>query len=145
MILVIAGIFLALAILGGASDDDEIMGISAGLFAVCIIAIIILISLIVGGRVINDKIEMYQDENASIETKVKETVRAYMEFEEKTYTELVKDADLTTLLVKYPELNSNELVKTEILLYVENNSKIKELKEQQINLTVYKWWLYFGK
>ena len=88
---------------------------------------------------------MYQSENAIIEKKVKETVRAYMNFEEKTYTELVKDADLTTLLIKYPELNSNELVKTEVNLYVENNTKIKELKEKQIDLTIVKWWLYFGE
>ena len=67
-----------------------------------------------------------------------------MNFEEKTYAELVKDADLTTLLIKYPELNSNELVKTEVNLYVENNTKIKELKEKQIDLTIKKWWLYFG-
>lgn len=110
----------------------------------CIIAIICLTNSLVEGRIINDKIEMYKSENAIIETKVKETVRAYMNFEEKTYAELVKDADLTTLLIKYPELNSNELVKTEVDLYVENNTKIKELKEKQIDLTIKKWWLYFG-
>ena len=85
------------------------------------------------------------EENTNIETKVKETVRAYMNFEESTYTELIKDADLTTLMIKYPELNSNELVKTEINLYIENNNKIKELKEKKIDKTILKWWLYFGK
>ena len=145
MILVITGIIIVLMILAYKENEDEVLGGLSAIFIVCIAVIMSLVSSIVGERVINDKIEMYQSENAGIETKVKETVRAYMEFEEKTYTELVKDAELTTLLVKYPELNSNELVKTEILLYIENNSEIKELKEKQINLSIQKWWLYFGK
>lgn len=145
MILVITVLLIFLFIIGKYFDEYEMTCLCGIGLIVCIVTILMLISSIINGKVINDKIEMYQDENASIETKVKETVRAYMEFEEKTYTELVKDADLTTLLVKYPELNSNELVKTEILLYIANNSKIKELKEQQISLSIEKWWLYFGE
>ena len=114
-------------------------------FIVCIVAIIMLISSVISERTITSKIEMYQSENSSIETKVKETVKAYMNFEENTYKELVADADLTTLVIKYPELNTNELVKAEIDLYMKNAAEIKLLKEQQIDLTIKKWWLYFGK
>lgn len=112
---------------------------------ICIAAIIFLTSSVVGQRTVDQEIEMYQEENMNIETKVKETVRAYMNYEESTYKQLVENADLTTLVIKYPELNSNELIKTEINLYVENNNKIKALKEEKINITIYKWWLYFGK
>ena len=93
---------------------------------------------------VDKKIAMYEEYNTDIENKVKETVRAYMNYEESTYKELVADADLTTLVIKYPELNSNELVKSEIELYKENNNKIMELKEAQINKSVMAWWLYFG-
>lgn len=93
---------------------------------------------------VDKKIVMYEEYNTDIENKVKETVRAYMNYEESTYKELVADADLTTLVIKYPELNSNELVKSEIELYKENNNKIMELKEEQINKSVIAWWLYFG-
>lgn len=88
---------------------------------------------------------MYEEENLKIETKVKETVRVYMNYEEEVYKNLVETADLTTLLIKYPELNSNELIKTEIDTYKENSKQIKKLKEQQIDKSLMAWWLYFGK
>lgn len=145
MILVITGIVFLLMILGFSIDAEEVGAFFLLGIIICIIAIIALTCGVVRERTINSKIEMYQEENLIIENKVKETVKAYMNFEEKTYKELVKDADLTTLVIKYPELNSNELVKTEINLYVENNNKIKQLKEEKIDLTIKKWWLYFGK
>ena len=93
---------------------------------------------------VDAKIEMYQEENQIIETKVKETVRAYMNYEQETYQSLLGNADLTTLMVKYPELNSNELVKMEIDTYKDNSSKIKELKEKRINKRMLGFWLFFN-
>ena len=95
-------------------------------------------------RNIDEKLNMYQEENQSIELKVKETVKAYIDYEEENYKNLVETADITTLLIKYPELNSNELVKYEIEIYKSNNDRIKELKEKQIDRSSYNWWLYFG-
>lgn len=94
---------------------------------------------------VDKMIAMYEDENIKIETKIRETVRAYMEYEETTYEKLVAGADLTTLVIKYPELNSNELVKAEIVTYKENNDKLIKLKEKQINKSIMAWWLYFGE
>ena len=93
---------------------------------------------------IEPKIALYSEENAKIDEKIKDTVRTYMDYEKETYTNLVQDADLTTLLIAYPQLNSNELVKTEIDTYIENNKQIKSLKEQQIDKNIKAWWLYFG-
>lgn len=144
MILVITGIVFLLMLLGFWADE-EIGGFFGLCFVGCIIAIICISCSLIECRTVDEKISMYTEENTNIETKVKETVRAYMNFEESTYTELIKDADLTTLMIKYPDLNSNELVKQEINLYIQNNNKIKELKEKKIDKTVVKWWLYFGK
>jgi hypothetical protein len=44
----------------------------------------------------------------------------------------------------YPELKSDTLVQNQMNIYVANNQKIKDLKEQQINYEVSKWWLYFN-
>lgn len=93
---------------------------------------------------VDEKIEMYEIENAVIEEKVKNTVRDYMEYEETTYKQLLENADLTTMVLKYPELNSNELVKMEIETYKENSKKLKELKEERIGKSRKAWWLYFG-
>lgn len=109
-----------------------------------IATILILAVSLSQGKIDNEKIAMYTEENTKIEAKVKETVRVYMDYEEKTYKNLVKNADLTTLLVKYPELNSNSLVKEEIKIYKENSKSIKKLKENQISRKVCRWWLYFG-
>lgn len=116
-----------------------------------LLAIIFVISAIILGCMllffpygVDKKLEMYKEENSNIELKVKETVRAYMDYEKETYSNLIENADLTTLLVKYPELNSNELVKAEIDTYKDNSKKIKELKEKQINRSIMAWWIYFG-
>lgn len=94
---------------------------------------------------IDKKLAMYEEENQKIETKIKDTVKVYMNYEQETYKNLVETSDLTTLLVAYPELNSNELVKYEIEQYKANSDKIKEIKEKQIHKSTLNWWLYFGK
>ena len=139
-------IVLIIILIWGIFECEDMLQFIGGFGTIlCIIAIVVLTTQVVGQRTVDQKIEMYQEENMNIETKVKETVRAYMNYEESIYKQLVENADLTTLVIKYPELNSNELIKTEINLYIENNNKIKALKEEKINITIYKWWLYFGK
>lgn len=91
---------------------------------------------------IEDKLKMYEGENNQIETKVKETVQAYMDYEKETYNDLVDNASIEVLLVKYPELNSNELVKEQINIYSSNSIKIKELKETQIIKKYFDFWLF---
>ena len=93
---------------------------------------------------ISERLEMYEEENIKIEEKVKSTVQGYMNYEGDTYKNLIENADLETLLIKYPELNSHELVKSEIELYKENSKKIKELKEQKSTKPVWDWWLKFN-
>lgn len=93
---------------------------------------------------IEQKLEMYAEENQNIETKVKQTVQAYMNYEQDTYKNLVENADIQTLLIKYPELNSNELVIAEIETYKENNNKIKELKDKVIDKKVMGFWYFFN-
>ncbi len=142
MIILIIIIGILLLFLGAAKDEEGIME-----FGLCIdgIAIIVLIAILISFPFnIDKKIELYETENQIIETKIKETVRTYMKYEQETYKNLIENADLTTLLVAYPDLNSNELVKSEIETYKENNNKLKGLKEEKINKSTMAWWLYFG-
>lgn len=146
MLLVILGISILLFIIGFICCNEDLgvaCGFIGGLGAV--VSLLILFFMLVGYPYnIEEKITMYQEENALIEEKVKNTVRAYMDYEESTYKELVENADLTTLVIKYPELNSNELVKSEIQTYKENSDMIKSLKESKINKKTLNWWIYFG-
>jgi len=103
-----------------------------------------LILLLVYPYQVTEKRLMYEEENAKIESRVRETVQAYMDYEQETYKNLVADKDLEVLLIKYPELNSNELVKSEIEIYKDNNNKIKELKEKEITKSLMSFWLKFN-
>ena len=149
MLILLLVIFILLFILGAYIEENtysyggEVLGIIS--IVTCIAIIIFGIAIIVCyPRNIDEKLNMYQEENQSIESKVKETIKSYMNYEQETYKNLVETADITTLLIKYPELNSNELVKHEIEIYKNNSDKIKELKEKQIDRSSYNWWLYFG-
>lgn len=137
---------ITILILYNASDNDICTII---MFVIGFISFIIFTALVVVicsyPYNIDKKIAMYQEENTLIEEKVKNTVMAYMDYEQETYDNLVKSADLETLLITYPELNSNELVKSQIDTYVQNNNKLKELKEKQIDKSTMAWLLYFGK
>lgn len=90
----------------------------------------------------SDKIAMYEEENKNIENQITTIVNNYQGYEKEIISNV---ADMETVLIKIPDLKSSELVNTQMLMYVNNNNKIKELKEKQIEMKIYKWSLYFGK
>lgn len=111
-----------------------------------IISFIALISLLVtvsGLKTIDLKIDMYQTENTQIENQITECIKEYQKYETEIFTEVAPDSAIT-LVSLYPELKADELVKKQIEIYVANNQKIKELKEEKIMGNVYRWWTYFG-
>lgn len=111
---------------------------------VLLLGVFSLIDTVANGYTLDDKIAMYEEENASIEESINVTVKSYMDFEASTYGEL-KDKDAINLVSLFPELKSDTLVQKQIEVYIANNDKIKELKEEKIELTKSKWLLYFGK
>lgn len=115
-----------------------LVGISAG------VGIITNLDIVASGKVIGEKISMYQTENSKIESQVDVLVKQYMEHENDTFDE-AKGTDSMTLISLYPELKSDTLVKEQIKIYNKNNSQIKKLREKKIDVSVAKWWLYFGK
>ena len=87
---------------------------------------------------------MYEQENAAIEQSVDVLVKDYYKHESDTYSSL-KPENAVLFASAYPELQSNELATKQLEIYVDNNNKIKELKEDQINLSRNRFWLYFGR
>lgn len=148
MILVILGVSILLIILGLILDPDDfgILPCGAGIigFLVSLIAMIILAIEVSGLAVIDNKIEMYQEENTKIEEQISTMVEQYQNYETEIFTE-VKPESSMTLVALYPELKSDTLVQEQIKIHTANNQKIKELKERKINGSVTRWWLYFGK
>lgn len=137
-------IFFVLLFIGICRDwDEDVITFFTGGFIVCFIATIIFGALVINGRTINSKIEMYSEENQKIEDDMNVLVEQYMNYESGTYGELKGESSIT-LVSLYPELKADALVEKQIEVYVTNNEKIKSLKEKLINVSNYKWWLYFG-
>ena len=150
MLIVLAVVAIALFIAGAVMSEKSWDGSGTGLsiFA-CFMFIGVLIfscydaSKLINLRVIDDKIAMYEEENAKIETQIANVVEQYQKYETEIFTEVAPESSVT-LVSLYPELKSDTLVQSQIDIYVQNNEKIKELREKKINEKIYRWWLYFG-
>lgn len=94
--------------------------------------------------VIPAQISMYEEENARIEEKVRDTVNKYMEYEGGVIMEIAPEDDAMTLISLYPDLKTDQLISEEISVYIANNDQIKKLRAELAEQASYKWWLYFG-
>jgi len=144
MVIVLSIVFLIAVIIGLCMDWDEIEELFIGGFVVCLAVGAILLGLIINGRTLDSKIQMYTEENQKIEENIDVLVKQYMDYETDTFGELKNESSIT-LVSLYPELKANTLVDKQISIYAENNINIKRLKEKTINISNYKWWLYFGR
>lgn len=154
MIIVLFVIFLLMIIIGFVlsekADCDSILeffgigGVVIGCIAECVVLffIILLCFDVSKSKVIDKKIKMFQEENKLIEEQVTTVVNTYKDYEKEVIS---NTGQMATILIKFPELKSNELVKKQIDVYLKNNDKIKSLKEEKIDYQVSKWWLYFGE
>lgn len=147
MLLVILAICLVLIISGcimynHSFDLEEVgtvcggIGVSCGVLA--LVATLCLAIEVSELAVVSDKIEMYQTENQKIEMQIAETVEKYQDYESGIFSEVTPESSIT-LVSLYPELKADTLVQKQIEVYVDNNDKIKNLKETQINGKVYRW------
>ena len=151
MIIVIFLVCVGILALGGwlAWCDCDITGgiaVACGIIGgiISFIAMIVLLIEVSYLATIDQRIEMYQEENNRIETQIAECVTQYQQYESGIFVETAPDSAIT-LVALYPELKADQLVSKQIEVYIENNNKIKELKEQSINGDVTRWWAYFGR
>ena len=152
MILLIFGLCI-LMIVGGVIldkktgvDSDICFGISGigmvvGFFA--LLGLIIVGVNVKSLSVIDDRIVMYEEENARIEQQIADVVEQYQKYETDIFREVAPESAVTMVSL-YPELKSDSLVQAQIEVYTENNKTIRDLRDKQIKGNVYHWWLYFG-
>lgn len=144
ILLLIIGIGLTCCIFMDNDTGEVFSGFGFFISVVALIGIIINIGILINGRTLDDKIAMYEQENAAIEQSVDVLVKDYYRHESDTYSSLTPE-NAVLFASAYPELQSNELATKQLEIYVDNNNKIKELKEDQINLSKNRFWLYFGR
>lgn len=85
---------------------------------------------------IDDKIEMYTEQNQQIENQLEIAIEKYEGYEKNTYKDLktnTEKADIVMLAQTFPELKSSKIVQKQADIYISNNYKIKSLKEEKIN------------
>lgn len=116
-----------------------LLAIGAALIA-SIILLVCMLNIQVG---VEEKIAVYQEQNAQIEAEVSAAVAAYMQHETDIYNDLEPESAIT-LVSLYPELKSDALISQQIDIYVANNNKITALKIAQVNQKYVHWWLYFN-
>jgi hypothetical protein len=125
-------------------DRDMFILVAVPILVIPLLIQVLLIASLISGLNLDSRIELYQSQNAEIESKVQATVASYLTHEKQTYKDLKPD-NAIAIVSAYPELHGNELVKKQIEVYEDNNKKILGLKEEKLNQSVYKWWLYFGR
>ena len=86
MLILLSVIFVGLTVIFlKIISDDDLSIIGVALFGICsficIIAMLIVGGNLVNGNIIQDKIEMYQSENAEIDSQICEIVEGYKTYE----------------------------------------------------------------
>ena len=92
---------------------------------------------------IQEKIQIYEDQNTQIEQSIDAAVKAYCEHEKITYVQM-SDGAVALVAAAYPELASSELVKTQMEVWTSNSNELKDLKSKLVDFHRAQYFLYFG-
>lgn len=101
------------------------------------------IIVVASGFGIQEKIGIYEEQNAQIEQSIDAAVKAYCEHEQITYVQM-SDGAIALVAAAYPELASSELVKTQMEVWTSNSYELKELKSKLVDFHRAQYFLYFG-
>lgn len=101
------------------------------------------IIIVASGFGIQEKIQIYEDQNTQIERSIDAAVKAYCEHEQITYVQM-SDGAIALVAAAYPELASSELVKTQMEVWTSNSSELKDLKSDLVDFHRAQYFLYFG-
>lgn len=98
---------------------------------------------VASGFGIQEKIQIYEEQNTQIEQSIDAAVKAYCEHEQITYVQM-SDGAVALVAAAYPELASSELVKTQMEVWTSNSNELKELKSDLVDFHRAQYFLYFG-
>ena len=101
------------------------------------------IIVVADGFGIEEKIGIYEEQNAQIEQSIDAAVKAYCEHEQITYVQM-SDGAVALVAAAYPELASSELVKTQMEVWTSNSEELKKMKSKLVDFNKARYFLYFG-
>ena len=135
VIAVIAALGLIAGIIMFNKTYDETAGmvviaISTLFLVICIIVLFVCVGMLIEGRYIPAKIEVYEKSRDEVDVRLEAIVNDEQ-----------SAINNDTLLVDINQRNKVQLMES----YTEYTQKITELKNELIGLNVVRWWVYFGK
>ena len=136
------GLVLLAEIIDGSTNKFGFLAVVPGVLG-AVFAIIFGIWTLASGFGIQEKIEIYEEQNAQIEESIDAAVKAYCEHEQSTYVQM-SDGAVALVAAAYPELASSELVKTQTEVWTSNTSELKDLKSDLVDFNKARYFLYFG-
>lgn len=96
---------------------------------------------------IEEKLTIYSEENARIESQVKTAIETYQNYEQGIFEDIdldkISSEKLLLLTSIYPELKSDTMVQRLIQIYIDNTNAIKEIRTKKLDYEVWRWWLCF--
>lgn len=101
------------------------------------------IIVVADGFGIEEKIGIYEEQNAQIEQSIDAAIKAYCEHEQITYVQM-SDGAVALVAAAYPELASSELVKTQMEVWTSNSNELKKMKSKLVDFHRAQYFLYFG-
>lgn len=117
--------------------------VGVGFSMVSMAALLALTVVLCRASLADEKLTMYEEENTNIEVQIADIIAQYQKYEKDTFENASADSSITRVSL-YPELKSDTLVQQQINMYMENNNRIKELREDLILGDAVRFWLYFG-
>lgn len=134
------------------TDGSCIGGVIFGFIALLVIGLstpsaITAIDAITSEDSIKTTITILEEENTEMNNEIKTTVMGTLNTESDFYKELANSNSTSTtisIILKYPELNSIDLVDKYINIYRYNQTEIKQKKIELAEIRKWKKLLYFG-
>ena len=127
------------------TDATAIMTVSgAAIIPFSLVFLLIFANVLFDTRTIDERLNVYTVENIIIQLEVSRIVENFMQYERDVFESMRNDSPIT-LLSLFPELRADELVNRRLNTYIENNDRIRALREEQVNASNLRWWLFFGR
>lgn len=91
------------------------------------------------------KIAVLEERNELVIRQIEPIVNRYLLYESETLENLKISSETIIAFSAYPELKSNEFLKSQIDIIVSNQDEITNLKLSKAELNVYKLWIFMGE
>lgn len=146
MLWILVVVSLAVLILGVINEEEVSEVVSSVVLVISLIALLFCLGFYNSTKATADKqIAVLEQRNEEVIAQIEPLIKQYFEYESSTFKDLKPSADKVIAISQYPNLKGNEFVQTQIMIILENQQKITNLKLDKVSLNAYKLWIFMGE